>query len=156
MLEITRNHAWGRDYAVVLDGSTAAHWRRRAWRSGGRVEMDGRTAELRSADRGRTFELRGADGVLAEAHRSGRTWRLRHGGEEYTLERPSGFGRRSRRLLRRGDVLGTFTRTRFGRGLTAELGDLPAPAQVFAGLVVLSLWQRQDAATAAAVSAGSS
>ncbi|SEG08056.1 hypothetical protein SAMN05216223_103148 [Actinacidiphila yanglinensis] len=151
MLEITRKHGWSRDHEIALDGSPVAHWRRRGRRSGGPLELAGETLEFHVARWGRSYELRAADAVRASAHRTGRVWEVVCDGDDYRLERISRF-RRPWRLLHHGRELGTFTRTRPGRGLSAELGTAPVPVQVFTGLVVQSLWQRQDASTAAASS----
>ncbi|WP_435131009.1 hypothetical protein [Actinacidiphila sp. bgisy144] len=155
MLEITQKHGWSRDHEIVLDGVAVGHWRRRGRRSGGPLELAGETSEFHVARWGRSYELRAAEGVRASAHRAGRTWEVVCDGAAYRLERVSRF-RRPWRLVRQGRDLGTFTRIRPGRGVTAELGSVPLPVQVFAGLVVLSLWQRQDAATAGAVAASGS
>lgn len=153
MLEIKRERVFGRTYQVLVDGTPVARWAARTWKSGGRVELGGATFDLRSSKRGRSFEMLAGDTVQAEAHRSGRRWYITGDGQEYELSRPSAL-RGTRRLVRGGNVLGEFRRGRFGGGLTADLTDVPLPLQVFAGLVVVALWRRQDAATAAAASGG--
>lgn len=154
MLEITRTHAMGRDYDIVLDGTPVATWHRRTWKSGGRLEMGGEELDFHAGRWGRAFELVAGDAVRASADREGRSWQLSCGGERYTLERASAFGRRWQ-LARGGEAVGGLTRTRLARGLTAELAGVPVPVQVFAGLVLLTVWQRQDATAAAAASASS-
>ncbi|MFE7076688.1 hypothetical protein ACFU96_42020 [Streptomyces sp. NPDC057620] len=151
MLEIKRERAFGRAYQVLSEGVPVARWSARTWRSGGHVELAGEVFELRSSNWGRSFHmLAGESGgpVRAEAHRSGRRWHITDGEAEYELTRPSAL-RGKRQLIRGKSVLGEFRRGRFGSGLMADLTDVPLPLQVFAGLVVLSLQQRQDAAAAA-------
>ncbi|MET9496899.1 hypothetical protein [Streptomyces sp. NPDC006552] len=157
MLEIRRERAFGRTYQILSDGRQVAQWSMRAWKSGGRVELADETFELRSSGWGRSFELLegGAEGALrARAHRSGRRWYISDTSGQYELKRPSAF-RGKRQLLSQDSVVGEFRPSRLGSGLTAEFTDVPLPVQVFAGLIVLSMQQRQTAAATAAA-AGSS
>ncbi|MEV8318510.1 hypothetical protein AB0Q95_30585 [Streptomyces sp. NPDC059900] len=154
MLEIHRERAFGRTYQILSEGRPVAQWSGHAWKSGGHVELAGEDFELRSSRWGRSFEMHeGTAGgpIRAEAHRSGRRWNIIGAEGEYELMRPSAF-RGRRQLVRGGSVVGEFRPGRFGSGLTAEFTGVPLPLQVFAGLVVLSLQQRQ--ATAAAASSG--
>ncbi|MEU6765634.1 hypothetical protein ABZ916_24340 [Streptomyces sp. NPDC046853] len=154
MLEIKRERVFGRTYQILSVGKPVAQWSGHAWKSGGHVELAGRNFELRSSHWGRSFEMHeGTSGgpIRAEARRSGRRWNIIDAEGEYELMRPSAF-RGKRQLVRDGSVVGEFRPGRFGSGLTAEFTGVPLPVQVFAGLVVISLQQRQ--ATAAAASSG--
>lgn len=152
MLEIKRERVFGRTYRILSDGAPVARWSAHTWKSGGRVEVAGETFELRSGKWGRSFEMLAGETVRAEAHRSGRRWLVKGEGGEYELTRQSFRG--NRRLVQGTRVLGEFRRSRFGTGLTAELTDVPLSFQVFAGLVVVSLQHRQNAAVAASASSG--
>lgn len=151
MLEIKQERFFGRTYQVLSEGTPVARWSARTWKSGGRVELAGQTLDLRSANWGRSFEMLEGGVRRAEAHRSGGRWYITSEQGDYELTRQSAL-RGKRRLVHEDRVLGEFRRGRFGSGLTAELTDVPLSLQIFASLVVLSLWQRQDAASSAASS----
>lgn len=154
MLEITREHTFGRDHTLVLDGQDVGRWRHRDWKSGGRVELPGQVLQLHARSRARSYELRVRDRVVARAERAGmRRWTLTHDGTEYELSRASGL-RGERHLLRDGERVGVLRRAGFGKRVVVDLPGAPASLQVFAGLVALSLWQRESAAAAASASSG--
>ncbi|MFI5658841.1 hypothetical protein [Streptomyces sp. NPDC051684] len=154
MLEIERERVFGRTYRIRSEGAPVGRWNAQTWKSGGRVELAGEIFELRSSRWGRSFEmLEGGPGgpVRAQAHRSGRRWHITDAEDEYELIRPSAL-RGKRRLVKGVSILGELRLGRFGSGLTADLADVPLSLQVFAGLVVISVQQRQ--ARAAAASSG--
>ncbi|MEW2545351.1 hypothetical protein AB0910_06140 [Streptomyces sp. NPDC047002] len=151
MLEIRPERFAGRSCQVLLDGEPVARWSARALRSGGEIELAGETLVLRSAGWGRSFEMLAGERVRASATREGAHWRIVGEGAEYELTRATGL-RGRRRLLLGGRSVGEFRRSGLRGGLTADLSDVPAPLQVFTGLVVLTLWRRRSAATAAAAS----
>jgi hypothetical protein len=148
MIEIKRQRFFGRTYQVALDGTPVAEWSGRTWRTGGEVRLGGEVLRLRMAHRGRSFEMTSGGQVRASAERSGREWVVVGEGQEYRLGRPTLFSGR-RRLLHGGRTIGEFRHLRPG-GLTADLPGVSPTVQVFTGLLVLTLWQRQAAATAAA------
>ncbi|MFJ4435828.1 hypothetical protein [Streptomyces sp. NPDC088923] len=153
MLEIKPESAFGRGYEVLVDGVTVAHWSSRLWRSGGQVELAGETFEFRSGGWGRSFEMLAGGTVRAEAHRSGVRWLVTGEGGAYELGRPS-FLRGKRQLVAGERVLGEFQSRGLRGGVTADLGEVPVPLQVFVGLVVLTLQRRQRTAVAASSSSG--
>ncbi|WP_037870193.1 hypothetical protein [Streptomyces sp. SPB074] len=153
MLEIKPESAFGRDYEVRVDGMAVGTWSSRVWKSGGQIDVAGETFAFRSGSWGRSFEMLAGSTVRAEAHRSGGPWTITADGGPYELKRPS-FLRGKRQLVADGRVLGEFRSSGFRGGVTADLGDVPLPVQVFAGLVVLTLQRRQRTAVAASSSSG--
>ncbi|EFK99910.1 MULTISPECIES: hypothetical protein [Streptomyces] len=152
MLEIKPESTFGRGYEVLVNGMSVGTWSSRVWRSGGQIDMAGETFEFRSGSWGRSFEMLTGGTVRAEAHRSGGHWLVTGEGGPYELKRPS-FLRGKRQLVADGRVLGEFRSSGIRGGLTADLGDVPLPVQVFVGVVVLTLQRRQR--TTVAASAGS-
>ncbi|MGE9692373.1 MULTISPECIES: hypothetical protein [unclassified Streptomyces] len=151
MLEIKPESAFGRGYEVLVNGMSVGNWSSRLWSSGGQIDMAGESFTFRSGGWGRSFEMLAGDTVRAEAHRSGGHWVVTGEGGPYELKRPS-FLRGKRQLVADGRVLGEFRSTGFRGGVTAELGDVPLPVQVFVGVVVLTLQRRQRTAVAASSS----
>lgn len=154
MLEALKTSIWKNRYDITADGEGVATWDPSLWLSGGTLTIGGHAYRVRVAILGSTYEMEGDDGQpIASARRVGRkTWTIEVGGTPYEFHRASFWGQEQE--LRSGGVRVGYVKKKsfWGGDVVAELPGMPLPAQVFALVVVLTMWAR--AASAAAGAAG--
>ncbi len=123
------------------------------WRKGGAFELDGRQFDVGSNLWGSTFGMATADGAeVAKADRVGRrSWTIQAGRRRYEFRRAS-FWKGDQVLLdATGTEIGSVRKLGFrGREAEADLPGLALPVQVFAFVVVLTMWESQQQAAVAA------
>lgn len=152
MLEAKKASFWRSSYDIVADGRAVATWNSSTWKSGGRFELDGRPYQVRGNVWGNRFELVDATGIqVASADRVGRrSWTVEAAGQTYHFRRATFWGS-EQELHNGGDRVGSVRRTSPWTGsLAADLPGLPVPVQIFVLGVVITMWNDQGAAAAAA------
>ena len=148
MVKATELSIWSRQYAIEVDGRRVTTWDGSWWRAGGTFTLDGRSYSVRGNAWGTEFTMADGTGiVVATAARLGRrTWTVTADGQTYQFRRPS-YWRHEERLVVGDREVGTVRRTSMWRSdVEAELPGLPVPAQIFTVAVVLTRWDRDDAA----------
>jgi hypothetical protein len=151
MLTARRTGFWRSGYEITVDGRTVIHWERSFWRSGGAYLVGGRRHEVRTNAWGSRYELLDPQGsTVATADRVGRKrWTVTSAGVTYQFQRAS-MWRADQVLVGGGGQAGLIRRTSNWTGAaTADLPGLPEELQVFVFVVVLNMWDRAAAASAA-------
>ena len=152
MLEAKKLGFWRNRFEINLDGRPVAQWEGSTWRTGGTFELEGQRFEVRGNLWGSTYGMATADGQrVATADRVGRKrWTVDAAGRTYHFRRPSVW-RHDQELLLGDQPVGSIKRTSIWRSdAVADLPGLPLPVQLFVLAVVLSMWERQDAAATSA------
>lgn len=153
MLHARRSDGLRNHYDISADGTDLTTWNSRMWRKGGSFELAGKHFDVGGNLWGRTYGMATADGAeVATADRVGRrSWNVRVGKRSYDFRRGS-FWRGDQVLLdATGTEIGSVRKIGiWGREAEADLPGLPLPVQVFAFAVVLSMWESQRQAAAAA------
>jgi hypothetical protein len=146
MLTAKRTSVWRNRYEVVVDGQPVAQWQPRTWRTGGTFELAGRRYEVGSNVWVSRFTMTDELGLVVATER----WTIATGGRSYEFRRAS-LWRSHEQLVADGQPVGFIRRVSMWRGDTvAELSALPMPVQVFALVVVLTMWDARNSAAAAA------
>jgi hypothetical protein len=148
MLTAKRTSVWRSRYEVGQDGHVVARWEGSLWRSGGGLEVAGRTFEVRGNAWGSRFSmLDKAGGVVAAADRVGRKrWTVTAGGVTYQFQRASMWGH-AQDLYADGRKVGSVRKVSFwGNDVAVDLPGVPLPVQVFVLGVIVTMWQAQAAA----------
>jgi hypothetical protein len=152
MVEARKTSVWRSRYDILVDGRTVATWDGSLWKNGGAFELQGRRYQVSGNAFGSRFRMTDAYGMpVASADRVGRKrWTVEAGGQTYHFQRASSWG--NEQVLFAGDGrVGSVRRTSFWRGeVTAELPGLPLPVQIFVLGVVITMWDAQASAAAAA------
>lgn len=155
MLEAKRISIWRRGYDISADGRPLTRWERSLWRNGGSFALGTQRYEVQGNVWGTRYELSGDRGApLATAERVGRkNWSVTTStGAVYQFTRPSVW-RPDQVLLGAGGPAGWIRRTSAWSGAaSADLPGLPHAVQVFAFVVVLTMWENRSAAAASAAS----
>jgi hypothetical protein len=154
MLYAQRRGSLKYEYGIVDEtGKLLTMWIQKALQQAGEFELDGARYTVRTAGwTQRQASLITADGtVLAEADGVGRKrWTVQAGGVVHNFERAS-ILRSDQALVNAGQQqIGLIRRAGFwGQRAQADLPGLPLPVAVFALVVTLMLWERNDSAAAA-------
>jgi len=147
-----RSIAWWRSrYEITADGQVVTTWRPNTWRTGGSFALAGRRYHLKSNVWGSRYELTDEmDLTIATAERVGRKrWTVEANGRTYHFERAS-LWRPEESLVADGERVGSVRRVSvLRRDAVADLPGLPLPIQVFVLAIVLTMWERREAAAAA-------
>lgn len=154
MLYAQRRGAFDNSHGIVDEsGKLIAFWNPKTFRQAGEFELLGARYTVQTA--GWAYQrasLLGSDGaVLAEADGVGRKrWTVLAGGTTHDFERTS-IWRADQALVNAGQQrIGLIRRAGFwGQRAEADLPGLPLPVAVFALILVLMLWERNDSAAAA-------
>jgi hypothetical protein len=155
MLYAQRRGALKYTYGIVdEDSKLIAFWNPKAFQNGGEFELLGTRYTVQTAGwaQQRATLIAGDGTVLAEADGVGRKrWTVRAGDEEHHFERAS-IWRADQALVNPGrQRIGLIRRVGFwGQRAQADLPGLPQPIAVFALVLALLLWERDDGAAAAA------
>ena len=152
MLTATKTSFWRGRYDISVDGRPVTVWDGRMWKSGGDFDLDGQRYEVRANFIGSTYTMVDAAGAtLASARRVGRKhWTVETARGTLTFRRKSMWSS-EQQLLVDDHPIGSIRRTSAWRNdAAADLPGLPLPVQVFVIGVVLSMWESQQAAAAAA------
>jgi hypothetical protein len=154
MLVARKPSVWRKNYDVADNGRPLTVWEASMWRAGGVFTLDGQRYEVRSNAWGTRYSLtdqRGTQVALAEG--AGRKhWTVTAGRTVYEFRRPS-FWRREDELVVRGARAGYVKRVGTWRHeVVADLPGLPPPVQIFVLAVLITKWDRADAAGASAAS----
>lgn len=157
MLTATPRNWWSYDYMIHAGERLVAEVSRAAFAERGTLQIDGQSYSVVREDGLGPWVLRGPAGdELARAEKPS-AWRdgflLSVDGRELVFERPSPW-RRHVVLRQGGAVIGEIRHaSTWGRdaiiSLPAELG---LPVQLFLTLLMLFMWQREDATVVTAVS----
>jgi hypothetical protein len=151
-MEAHKISVWKSRYRVTDGDREITTWDSSTWKSGGDFVLDGQHFQVRSNTWGSRYTMTDDSGaVLASAGRVGRKrWSVEAGDRTYHFRRRSFWGREEEMVL--GDTrVGSVRRTSYWRGdISVELPTLSRPLQLFVLGVVISMWDAQDAATAAA------
>jgi hypothetical protein len=150
VLEGRRTGIWNDHYGLLLDGEAVGSWKRRAFRGGGTLVLDGQTYDVRGNLFGMRYRLVAANGedlAIANSVRRKR-WAVEAGYRTYAFERRSFWRlafvyRVSERDAGYVRPVDQWRRSDY----EADLPDVPLPIQGFAMAIVLSL---RDARRAAA------
>lgn len=151
MLYAQRRGAFDNSHGIVDEtGKLIAFWNPKTWRQAGEFELLGARYTVQTAGwAAQRASLIGSDGaVLAEADGVGKKrWTVRAGDAIHDFERTS-IWRADQTLVNAGrQQIGLIRRVGFwGQRAEADLPGLPLPVAVFALIVVLMLWERNDAA----------
>jgi hypothetical protein len=152
MLHAKRTGLWRNSYEISLDGRPVTVWDGGTWRTGGTFELEGQRFEIRGNLWGSTYGMATEDGRrIASADRVGRKrWTVTADGRTYHFQRAS-IWRSDQELVFDGRPVGSIRRPSVWRNeAVAELPGLPLPVQLFVLVVVLTMWNAQAAAAAAA------
>lgn len=152
MLHARRSSGFRNHYDISVDGTPLTTWTSRMWRNGGSFELDGKHFDVGSNLWGRTYGMATADGAqVATADRVGRrSWTIQAGRRTYDFRRASFWKGEQVLLDATGTEIGSVRKLGFwGREAEAELPGLALPLQVFAFVVVLTMWEAQAQAAAA-------
>ena len=151
-MEAHKISMWRSRYQVLDRGRDVTVWDSSMWRSGGAFQLDGQRYQVRSNAWGNKYMMTDDFGaVLAAADRVGRKrWTVEAGGATYHFRRKGFWGNEEELML--GDhPAGSVRRTSWWRGdVAVDLPTLPLPVRVFVLGVVISMWDAQAAAAAAA------
>ncbi|HYH32951.1 MAG TPA: hypothetical protein VD903_21475 [Pseudonocardia sp.] len=151
MLHARRTSVWKSTYEITADGRPIATWTGRAWKAGGRFELDGRPYEVSANAWGNRFEMSAVHGgPVASAERVGRKhWTVDADGRTYRFRRASLLS--ADQILLDGErEAGWIRKTSVWRSdAEADLPGLSLPAQVFVLVVVLRMWEAAAAAASA-------
>jgi hypothetical protein len=150
VLRAEKVSVWRSNYRIVADGVPIATWNMSVWKHGGELVLAGRRYQIRGNAWGGRYGMAAEDGtVVAVADRVGRSqWTVQAGGTRYRFRRSS-FWRQEQQLVIGATPIGSIRRVnRWRGGAVADLPGLPLPVQVFALLVVLTMWERQADAAA--------
>jgi hypothetical protein len=157
MLHARKTGLMSSHYEIDADGAPVAGWDPSWWRSGGTLELEGRQYTVKANLWGSTYGMARPDGTaMARADHVGRKrWTVTSEGRTYDFQRASMWSR-EQVLLSGAQRAGSVRRTSMWRSdATADLPGLALPVQVFAFVVVLTMWDRADASAAGgAVAAG--
>jgi len=142
VLEGRRTGIWSDHYGLLLDGRPVGTWKRRAFRGGGTLVLEGRTYNVTSNFFGTGFQLVDTNGeglAVANSVRRKR-WMVEAGYREYHFERTS-FWRLTFAYLAGERAVGNVGPISGSRrsDYAADLPDVPLPIQGFALAIVLSL-----------------
>jgi hypothetical protein len=154
MLVARKTSVWRSRYDVLVDGRTIATWDGALWKSGGAFELDGRRYHVNGNAWGNRFSMMDSYGNrVASADRVGRKrWTVEAAGQTYHFRRASPWSN-EQELHVGGARVGSVRRTSFWRGeVAADLPGLPLPVQMFVLGVVITMWDAQASAGAAAAS----
>ncbi len=146
---------WKRGREISADGEPITVWNKDTWKNGGSFELAGQGYRVGADMWGCKYGMSTADGAeVARADRVGRKhWTIVADGVEYSFERASLWRGDQVLLDKAGAEVGRVRRTDVWRGdAEADLPGLPLPVQLFAFVVVISMWEA--AQIAAAASAG--
>jgi hypothetical protein len=159
MVEAEKIGFWRRRYAISVDGREVTRFDGSTWRSGGTFELQGRRYRVSSGKWGSRYELSemgpaGSEnprGPLATAEQVGRrNWRVQADGHTYRFRRTA-WWRPDQELLGDDGPIGVIRRkSAWKGGAQAELPGLPLDLQVFVVAIMVSMWEAQAAAGAAA------
>lgn len=154
MLHARKQGAFKRAYDITTAaGTPVATWSKSTWQNNGEFELDGARYGVRTSGwiQQRAELVEGQGREVAAADQVGRKrWTITTGRREYTFRRASAW-RADQVLEVDGEQVGTIRRTgRWTTGAEADLPGLPPPVAVFALVVVLMMWQRNDTAAASA------
>ena len=148
MIEAHKVSAWKGRYDIVAGGRPVATWDASAWRSGGRLEIEGRSHEVRAnLWRGNWSMTDDGGSVVATATGVGRrTWTVTADGVSHEFRRGS-WWRYEVDLLAAGAAVGSVRRPRVWRSdAVADLPGVPLDVGIFALAVVLATWDNDAAA----------
>lgn len=153
MLHARSQGAFKRTYEITGDdGKLIATWSSSAWRSKGVLDLAGTGYAVRTSgwtqQRAELVDEHGRE--VAAADRVGRKqWTITTDRREFTFRRVSAW-RSEQALELDGEQVGSIRRTgRWKTGAEADLPGLPPQVAVFALVVVLMMWERNDTAAAA-------
>ena len=163
MLEAKRADDFRYIYEITVDGQPLTTIEGRLWREGRTVELDGRRYEIHGNLRRTRYEMTDQLGmVVAKAERVGRgRWTVTANGRTYEFRRqavtsmrqlmdiPSWlFARRREELLiEDGRAIGSIPWLGHFLDAVADLPGMPVPVQVFAIVVMQSVWDSERAAS---------
>lgn len=163
MLEAKRADDFRYIYEITVDGQPLTTIEGRLWREGRTVELDGRRYEIHGNLRRTRYEMTDQLGmVVAKAERVGRgRWTVTANGRTYEFRRqavtsmrqlmdiPSWlFARRREELLiEDGRAIGSIRWLGHFLDAVADLTGMPVPVQVFAIVVMQSVWDSERAAS---------
>lgn len=156
MLWATKTSLWTSNYRIATEDRVLATWNKSWWKSGGAFELDGLRFAVQANMWGNKYGLIGADRTtIASADRVGRRqWTVAADGRTFEFRRAS-LWRREQELHSDGLRVGSVKRTSLWRSdVVADLPGLSLPIQIFALVVVITMWEAADAA-AGAVAGGS-
>jgi hypothetical protein len=156
MLHARREGAFKHTYDITgADGTLITTWNPSTWRSKGEFTLDGTQYAVHATGwtQQRAELVDGSGRQVAVADRVGRKhWTISTDRGEFTFRRPSVW-RGDQVLEVDGEQVGSIRRLGFWRTTAeADLPGLPPPVEVFALVVVLMLWERNDTAAATAAS----
>jgi hypothetical protein len=152
MLHARRSGGLRTHHDISVDGAPLTTWTSRMWRKGGSFELDGTRFDVGGNLWGRTYGMATADGAeVATADRVGRrSWHVQVGGRTYDFRRASIWRGDQVLLDATGTEIGSVRKVGFwGREAEADLPGLALPVQVFAFVVVLTMWEDQQQAAVA-------
>jgi hypothetical protein len=142
VLEGRRTGTWSDHYGLLLDGEPVGSWKRRAFRGGGTLVLEGRTYNVTSNFFGTGYQLLDPNGEgLAVANSvSRKRWMVEAGYREYQFARTS-FWRLTFAYLVGDREAGNVSPISGSRrsDYAADLPDVPVPIQGFVLAIVLSL-----------------
>ncbi|MFC4942474.1 hypothetical protein [Pseudonocardia sp. GCM10023141] len=150
MLHARRIGALKGDYEITADGRPIATWTNRMWRSGGSFTLGSGHYDVAASFLGSKYGMSDAQGKqVASAERVGRSrWTITAGGRTYEFARGSVWSG-DQVLMENGAAVGTVRKVNAWRGdAEADLPGLDLAVQVFALVVVLTMWRAQEAAAA--------
>ena len=156
MLHARKTGLMSSHYEIEADGAHVAGWDPSWWRSGGTLELEGRQYTVKANLWASKYGMARLDGTaMAQADHVGRKrWTVTADGRTYEFQRASMWSR-EQVLLSGAQRVGSVRRTSMWRSdATADLPGLALPLQVFAFVVVLTMWDHADAAGGAATAGG--
>lgn len=151
MLLATKTSIWSNSYDIAADGHQVARWNGSFWKTGGTFELEGQRYFVSGNMWGSKYGMARENGApLATADHVGRKrWTVEADGRAYQFQRAS-MWRHEQELHSGGQRVGSVKRTSVWRSdVVAELPGLPQPVQIFVLVVVLTMWDRADASSAA-------